>query len=40
MIIEIPSGVPAKNIFALYLFFLAIGFGVIVLVLFLTKKRS
>ena len=39
MIVEFMSGDPAKNIFALYPFFLAIGLGVIVVVLFLTKKR-
>ena len=40
MIVEFLSGDPAKNVFALYPFFLAIGLGVIVAVLFLTKKRS
>ncbi len=40
MIVEFLSGDPAKNVFALYPFFLAIGIGVIVIVLILTKKRS
>jgi len=40
MIVEFLSGDPAKNVFALYPFFLAIGLGVIVFVLILTKKRS
>ncbi len=39
MIVEFLSGDPAKNIFALYPFFLAIGLFVIVGVLILTKKR-
>ncbi len=40
MIVEFLSGDPAKNIFALYPFFLAIGLFVIVIVLISTKKRS
>jgi len=40
MIVEFLSGDPAKNIFSLYPFFLAIGLFAIVGVLFLTKKRS
>ncbi len=40
MIVEFLSGDPAKNVFALYPFFLAIGIGVIIVVLILTKKRS
>ncbi len=40
MIVEFLSGDPAKNIFALYPFFLAVGLFVIVTILFLTKKRS
>ena len=40
MIIEFLSGDPAKNVFALFPFYIAAGMGVIVLVLFLTKKRS
>jgi len=40
MIIEFLSGDPAKNIFALYPFYMAAGIGVLVGVLFLTKKRS
>jgi len=40
MIVEFLSGDPAKNIFALYPFFLAIGLFVIVGALILTKKRS
>ena len=39
MIVEFLSGDPAKNIFALYPFFLAIGLFVIVGILFLSKKR-
>jgi len=40
MIVEFLSGDPAKNFFALYPFFLAIGLFAIVGVLILTKKRS
>ena len=40
MIIEFLSGDPAKNIFALYPFAMAAGVGSIVVILFLTKKRS
>jgi len=40
MIVEFLSGDPAKNIFALYPFFLAIALFAIVGVLVLTKKRS
>ncbi len=40
MIIEFLSGDPAKNVFALYPFAMAAGVGVIVGILFLTKKRS
>jgi hypothetical protein len=40
MIIEFLSGDPAKNIFALYPFYMAAGVGIIVAVLFVTKKRS
>ena len=40
MIIEFLSGDPAKNIFALYPFAMAAGVGIIVAVLFITKKRS
>jgi len=40
MIIEILSGDPAKNAFALFPFYVAAGVGIIVGVLFLTKKRS
>lgn len=40
MIIEFLSGDPAKNIFALYPFYMAAGVGAIVGILFLTKKRS
>ena len=40
MIIEIMSGDPAKNTFALFPFIVAAGVGIIVGVLFLTKKRS
>ncbi len=39
MIVEFLSGDPAKNIFALYPFFLAIGLFAIVGILFLSKKR-
>ncbi len=39
MIVEFLSGDPAKNVFALYPFFLAIGLFAIVAVLFLSKKR-
>ncbi len=40
MIVEFLSGDPAKNVIALYPFFLAIGLFVIVGALILTKKRS
>ena len=40
MIIEFLSGDPAKNIFSFYPFAMAAGVGVIVGILFLTKKRS
>ena len=40
MILEFLSGDPSKNIFALFPFYVAAGIGVIVGVLFLTKKRS
>ncbi len=40
MIIEFLSGDPAKNVFALFPFYVAAGMGVMVGVLFLTKKRS
>ena len=40
MIIEFLSGDPAKNIFALYPFAMAAGVGAIVVILFLTKKRT
>jgi hypothetical protein len=40
MIIEIISGDPAKNPLALFPFYLAAGIGILVGVLYLTKKRS
>jgi hypothetical protein len=40
MIVEFLSGDPAKNIFALFPFYVAAGMGIIVAVLFVTKKRS
>lgn len=40
MIVEFLSGDPSKNVFALFPFYIAAGIGVIVGVLFLTKKRS
>ena len=40
MIVEFLSGDPAKNMFALFPFYVAAGMGIIVAVLFLTKKRS
>ncbi|MCV0430691.1 hypothetical protein [Nitrosopumilus sp.] len=40
MIIELLSGDPAKNVFALFPFYVAAGMGIIVGVLFITKKRS
>jgi len=40
MIMEFLSGDPAKNAFALFPFYMAAGVGIIVGVLFLTKKRS
>ena len=40
MLVEFLSGDPAKNVFALFPFYIAAGIGVIVGVLYLTKKRS
>jgi hypothetical protein len=40
MEIEFLSGDPAKNVFAFFPFYVAIGLGIIVAVLILTKKRS
>jgi len=40
MIIEFLSGDPAKNVFALFPFYIAAGVGIIVAVLFITKKRT
>ena len=40
MVLEILSGDPAKNVFALFPFYMAAAVGVIVGALFLTKKRS
>ncbi|MDH3312637.1 MAG: hypothetical protein OEM28_05740 [Nitrosopumilus sp.] len=40
MIVEFLSGDPAKNALALFPFYIATGVGIIVGVLFLTKKRS
>jgi len=40
MIVEFLSGDPAKNVFAFFPFYVAAGIGVLVGVLFLTKKRS
>ncbi len=40
MIIDFLSGDSAKNVFALFPFYVAAGMGVIVGILFLTKKRS
>jgi hypothetical protein len=40
MIAEFLSGDPSKNIFAFFPFYVAAGVGVIVGILFLTKKRS
>ncbi|WP_148680248.1 hypothetical protein [Nitrosopumilus maritimus] len=40
LILEIMSGDPAKNIFALFPFYIAAGVGIIVGVLYITKKRS
>ncbi len=39
MIVEFLSGDPAKNIFALFPFYIAAGMGIVVGALFLTKKR-
>ena len=40
MIIDILSGDPSKNIFAYFPFYMAVGVGIIVAALFLTKKRT
>ena len=40
MIVEFLSGDPSKNVFAMFPFYVAAGIGVLVGVLYLTKKRS
>ena len=40
MTVEILSGDPSENVIALFPFYLAIGLGIIVGILYLTKKRS
>ena len=40
MVLDFLSGDPAKNVFALFPFYVAAGIGVIVAALFVTKKRS
>ena len=40
MIVEFLSGDPSENVFAFFPFYLAAGIGIIVGILFLTKKRS
>jgi len=40
LILDFLSGDPAKNIFAFFPFYVAAGIGIIVAVLFLTKKRT
>ena len=40
LLLEFLSGDPSKNAFAMFPFYVAAGIGVIVGVLFLTKKRS
>jgi len=40
MIVDFLSGDPAKNVFAFFPFYVAAGIGIIVAVLFLTKKRT
>lgn len=40
MLVEFLSGDPSKNVFALFPFFVAAGIGVIVGILFITKKRA
>lgn len=40
MIVEFLSGDPAKNVFAFFPFYVAAGMGILVAVLFITKKRS
>ena len=40
MIVEVLSGDPAKNVFALFPFYIAIGVFAVLGILFLTKKRS
>lgn len=40
MTVEFISGDPSKNVFALFPFYLAAGIGILVTVLYLTKKRS
>jgi hypothetical protein len=40
LILDFLSGDPAKNVYAFFPFYVAAGVGVIVAILFLTKKRS
>ncbi len=40
MVVEFLSGDPSENVFAFFPFYLAAGIGIIVGILFLTKKRS
>ena len=40
MIVEFLSGDPAKNVFALFPFYIAIGVFAVLGILFLSKKRS
>ena len=40
MIVEFLSGDPAKNVFAFFPFYVAAGMGILVVALFITKKRS
>ena len=40
MVVEFLSGDPAKNVFSFFPFYLAIGIGILVGILYLTKKRS
>lgn len=40
MVVEFLSGDPSKNVFALFPFYIAAGIGILVGILYLTKKRS
>jgi hypothetical protein len=40
MVVEFLSGDPAQNVMALFPFYLAVGIGILIGILYMTKKRS